>query len=62
MANLRAPDAGGRASGDHLVAYGAPDFSPVKEPTALFVEGLINRRWSALGGSLLHIVITRGIL
>jgi len=41
MANARAPDAGGRASGDHLVASGAPVFSPVKEPTALFVEGVL---------------------
>jgi len=39
VANPRAPDAGGRASGDHMVVSGAPDFSPVKEPTALFVEG-----------------------
>jgi len=39
VANLRAPDAGGRASDDHLVASGAPDFSPVKKSTTLFVEG-----------------------
>jgi hypothetical protein len=30
VANPSAPDAGGRASGAHLVASGAPDFSPVK--------------------------------
>ena len=39
MANHRAPDVGGR----------------VKVANGSFVEGLINRRWPALGGLLLHI-------
>ena len=46
MANPRAADAGGRASGAHLVALGAhlvasgaPDFSLVKVANGSFVEG-----------------------
>jgi len=39
MANPKTPDAGGRASGAHLVAFGAPDFSPMKVANGYFFEG-----------------------